>query len=536
MKPKLTPELVETVAAYRTAVAKEDLLAFAQVMAPNEPPARHHKIIAQLLMGLADGRIERLMIFMPPRAGKSLYGSKYFSAWMLGLRPDTKIVHGTHTGSLADEVGYDIRKLIDDERYPWSDIKIASDRAARTDWRTTAGGLYFGTSMGAGPTGRPANILIIDDPITNAQDADSELIRKRQADEYERGFRSRLQPWADGTPPRELMILTRWSEDDLAGRHLPEGYDGRSGKFTSRMTGEQWTVCSLPARAEHDNDLLGRAHGEWLWPSRFGDDSPWAMTERIGGRAWSSLYQQRPAPEEGVLIKTEWLKFYDGGDLPPLERLTIYGTSDFAVTDAAESRDPDWTVHMIFGVDPDWNVYLLDMWRGRTTSDVWVERYIDLVKLWKPFMWGEEQGQIIKGVGPLLSQRLRERRAVIARRPYPSIESKGARAGEFAAMDSTNLIGMLSMGRWILPSSTAALHQKAMWRGREEQFGSVDTVLREMKQFPAGRHDDTVDTQSLMARMLGDIIEGSAPSKEDDVAPDSLDALFARNERVRSDW
>lgn len=525
--PALSAELVDTIKAYRAAKAREDVLAFAQVMAPNEKPAAHHIVMARFFMALAQGRIRNLMLFLPPRAAKSLY-AKYFCAWMLGRVTDTKIVHVTHTGPLADVVGYDIRNLINSPDFPF-DLSVAADRAARTDWQTTAGGLYYGTSMSGGPTGRPANLLVIDDPLTNAQDADSDLIRNRQWTEYERGMASRLQPWADGTPPKQLVVMTRWNEDDLAGRHLPERFDGRSGKYTSRATGEEWVVCSMPARAEHKNDLLKREPGEWLWPERFGDDSAWAVAEKLGGRTWSSLYQQRPAPEEGAMIRREWMRFYDKP--PKLDELEIYGASDFAVTAASKSRDPDYTVHMIFGVARGWDVYLLDMWRGRTTSDVWVDAYLDLAELWKPLIWGEEAGQIISGVGPLLEQRSRERSVWIARRQYVSKQSKGVRAGEMASHSATTLMGMLSRGKWHLPRHTDALPAKAMWRSSPDQFGSVETVKREMLQFPAGRHDDTVDPQSLFARMLGEIIEGRVPATEEKIPSDSLEGLFRAHGR-----
>lgn len=523
---------VETLALvdeYRARSARRSLLDFAHVMSPSEWPAPHHRVMARMLEGLAEGKIARLMLFLPPRAAKSLY-AKYFVAWMLGRRRDTKIVHCTHTASLADDVGYDVRRFINSDLYPWSDVKVSTDRAARTDWQTSAGGRYYGTSMSAGPTGRPANILIIDDPITNAQDADSDLIRERQWQEYVRGLRSRLQPWSDGAPPIELMVLTRWSEDDLAGRHLPEGYDGGSGRFQSRVTGEEWVVCSMPARAEHENDLLKRAPGEWLWPERFGDDSPWAMAERIGGRGWSALYQQRPAPESGVMIQREWLSYYD--QAPPLESMTIYGASDYAVTAAGQdAKDPDYTVHMIFGVDPAWNVYLLDMWRDRATSDVWVDALLELAQIWRPLIWGEEAGQIISGVGPLIDQRSRERGVFFARRKFHSRQSKGVRAGEMAAHRSTTLIGMLSQGRWKLPRHVGALPERSWWRRAHARFGGVDVVVREMMQFPAGRHDDTVDPQSLFARMLGEIIEGQELEDKPKTPPDSLEALFLENER-----
>jgi hypothetical protein len=514
--------------AYRAAGAREDLLDFAQLMAPSEWPADHHRVIAKFFMALWRGDFDKLMIFVPPRHAKSTY-SRYFMAWALGLRPKTKIVHVTHTGGLADEVGYETRKLLDSEFYPWP-IKSAADRSARRDWTTTAGGKYFGTSMQGGPTGRPANILIVDDPLTNAEDADSQIIRDKQWQEYERGLRSRLEPWADGKPPIEILIMTRWSEDDLAGRHLPLDYAGQPGVFESRMfAGEKWVVCSLPARAEHENDLLRRQKGEWLWPERFGDGSAHHKAELRGGRTWSSLYQQRPAPEDGVLLKAEWFRWYDKA--PALDTLTIYGASDYAVTEAGrDSSDPDYTVHMVFGVDPDWNVYVLDLWRQRKTSDVWVGALIDLARDWKPLIWGEESGQILSSMDPIIRRKMMDERVFFARRQMTSKQKKTARAGEFAAQNGQTLIGWMAQGKWYLPRSIEALPAKSWWRKAGHQFASVDDLKNEMLKFPAGRHDDMVDAQSLFARLLGEIISGQEPKPEEKIPPGSLESLFREHE------
>lgn len=519
---------LELIDAYTKAGARKSFLDFAFCMEPSEQPAPHHRVMARMLEACEQGKVRRLMLFLPPRAAKSLYG-KYFIAWMLGRRPDTKIVHTTHTGPLADDVGYEIRRMINSDRYPWSEISVQADRAARRDWQTTAGGRYYGTSMSGGPTGRPANILMIDDPITNAQDADSDLIRDRQWQEYIRGYRSRLQPWADGKPPIEIMIMTRWHEDDLPGRHLPKNFDGRPGKYVSRIDGLSWIVCSMPARAEHENDLLGREKGAWLWPERFGDDSQYATAEKIGGRAWSALYQQRPAPESGVLIRREWLQFYDAP--PDLKRLRIYGTSDYAVTAAGkDTNDPDYTVHMIFGVDPDWNVWVLDMWRGRTSSDEWIEALLDLAKEWKPLLWGEERGQILSSVGPLIKRRMVDRRVFFARQGYTSKDAKGVRAGEYSAQNAQGLIGWMAQGKWRLPATLEALPAKSWWRRAGTEFASIDDLIREMMQFPAGKHDDMVDPQTLFARMIGQIIAGQSPRKDETVPPNSLEALFREHE------
>jgi hypothetical protein len=134
------------------------------------------------------------------------------------------------------------------------------------------------------------------------------------------------------------------------------------------------------------------------------------------------LYQQRPAPETGDYFKAEWFRTY--ASEPPRQTLNIYGGSDYAVT----SHGGDYTVHVVVGVDPENRMYLLDLWRGQTSSDVWIEAWCDLVKKWRPSFWAEEHGQIISGVGPFLKRRAIERQAYTHREQFVSRGDKAVRA------------------------------------------------------------------------------------------------------------
>jgi hypothetical protein len=123
----------------------------------------------------------------------------------------------------------------------------------------------------------------------------------------------------------------------------------------------------------------------------------------IGTRFWSALYQQRPTPETGDYFKADWLKPYDKA--PAREALTVYGASDYAVTDDGG----DYTVHIVVGMDPESRLYVLDLWREQTSSEMWIEAFCDLVLRWRPLGWAEEQGQIKASVGPFLDRRQIER-------------------------------------------------------------------------------------------------------------------------------
>lgn len=485
-------------------LARENFLHYYQRMTGFEP-APHHRLICKLLQRMEEDftdnegrKLDRVMLFMPPRTAKSTLGTQLFPSWIIGRRPFSKIMSGVHTQHYANKTGKIVRNYLRSQLYPFA-TKLAGDSQAKDQWATEAGGEYNGFGLMGGSThGNPAEWLFTDDLIKGRKMALSAYMRDEAWDTYKADLLTRLQGRR-----KQVFITTRWHEDDVAGRILPDGYDGRTGWYQDRETEEWWYVLSLAAKAEHEGDPTGRKVGEWLWPEQFGKPA-WGAIEKRGGYVWSALHQQRPAPEEGLLFQKEQIQFYNPADLNR-DELAIYITSDYAVTEEAGSPDPDYTVHSVWGVDPEWNIYLLDMWRGRTLTDEWIRQWIRLVKLWKPIVAGEEQGQIIKGVGPFLVRQMREENAFVMRKQYPSVSSKEARAQP--------LLGMAAMGKLWLPTG----------------HPMTDLFRAELLSFPAGRHDDMVDTATLMARMLGDIIAGRRGQKRS-LQGETLSELFKRNE------
>jgi len=460
-------------------------------------PQPHHRKICQLVQAMDDDKIDRAMVSLPPRMAKSTLCTMLAPSWLIGKYPRTNVMSGVHTQKFAEKVGKNVRNYLKSPRFPF-DTHLASDSQAKSQWATTVGGEYNGFGLMGGSThGNPADWLIMDDLIKGRKMALSSHMREEAWETYKADLLTRLQGRR-----KQLMIGTRWNEDDVAGRILPEGYNGESGWIKDRETGEPWYVLNIPAKAESD-DPLGRKVGEWLWPDLWGEKA-WGPIERRGGYVWSALYQGRPSPEEGLMFQDEHIQYYNPGDLNRAE-LTIYITSDYAVT-AAGSPDPDYTVHTVWAVDPEWNIYMLDMWRGRTLSDEWVNQFIRLVKLWKPLMAGEEQGQIIKGVGPFLVRQMREERAYVLRKQYTSVTSKESRA--------QSLLGMAAMGKLWLP------------RGHP----MTELFRSELLAFPAGKHDDMVDTGTLFARMLGEIMSGKKKSGSISPQGETLGELFKRHE------
>lgn len=269
---------------------------------------------------------------------------------------------------------------------------------------------------------------------------------------------------------------TRWHEDDLAGRILED----------AKRTGRTWRVISLPAVAEAD-DLLGRQPGEYLWDDAYGYGQTLRDAEREQTpRNWSALFQQRPAPETGDYFKEEWLRPYVTA--PDLGTLTVYGGSDFAVT----ADGGDYTVHAVVGIDPEHKPWLLDLWRGQTASDKWVDVWCDLSKQWKPNGWAFEQGQIKSGVGPFLKQRARERNCWTDMRDFPTRGDKAVRAQSMRGR-----MAMLGLGVPIGKPWYPALRA-------------------ELLSFPAGKHDDQVDALGLVGQLL-DIMGSGRKRSIDDV-------------------
>lgn len=397
---------------------------------------------------------------MPPGSAKSTYGSVLFPPWLM-QSVTTSVLAASHTTELAEKWGRRVRNLVNEHTHELG-IAVAPDNMAAGRWALTNGAEYYAAGVGTGIAGFRAGLGLIDDPIRSRQDADSELIRDRIWDWYINDFRTRLVPGA-----AQVLIQTRWHEDDLAGRALQHS---------------DWHVISLPAEAE-PKDPLGRKVGEWLW-----SDGTYGYGEQLSelkkntpARTWSALYQQRPAPEDGDYFKAEWLRPYEKA--PDPQTLRVYGGSDYAVT----ADGGDYTVHAAVGLDPEGRMYLLDLWRKQASSDQWVESFCDLVLQWKPMSWAEEQGQIKSGVGPFLERRMRERKSYTIREQFPTRGDKAVRAQSMRAR--------MALDGLYVPIN-------APWYA---DFRS------ELLSFPAGKHDDQVDAIGLVGQLLDKMRSGTKP-------------------------
>lgn len=459
--------------------AAESLIAFTEYTNPGYATAAHHRRIADKLEAVERGGIDRLAIFMPPRHGKSELASRRFPAWYLGRNPDRQIIAASYNSDLASDFGREVRNIVAGPEYgAVFDTRLREDSRAAERWNTDQGGAYVAAGVGTAVTGRGAHVLLIDDPLKDREEADSEIRRQRVWDWYTSTAYTRLMPGG-----AVIVIQTRWHEDDLAGRLL------------AAKSGDKWDVLDLPALDDN---------GKALWPEWYNETTLARIRSAIQPRDWSALYQQRPAPEDGDYFKSEWLRPYDKE--PARETLRIYGGSDYAVT----ADGGDYTVHAVVGLDPEGRMYLLDLWRKQASSDEWVEAFCDLVQRWKPMSWAEEQGQIKSGVGPFLERRMRERKAYTVREQFPTRGDKAVRA--------QSIRGRMALEGLYVPINAA-------W---------YPAFRAELLSFPAGKHDDQVDAIGLVGQLLDKMLKGLKPAEPE--KPTNMSGYRTMTTARADDW
>ncbi len=399
-----------------------------------------------------------------------MLASEFFPAWYLGRNPDHYVVTATYAQELADDFGRKVKNQIEDSSFNaiFPGVGLADDsksakrfhiegQSGGYEHSTSQRGAFYAVGVGGPLTGRGAHLLLIDDPVKNREDAESEVIRKKTKDWYTSTAYTRLMPGG-----RIVVIQTRWHEDDL------------SGWLQADHQHEGWVVLDLPAI-----DDAGNA----LWPEQYDVPALEKIKLAIGPRDWSALYQQRPSPETGDYFKREWIHTVD--HLPPRDTMLIYGGSDYAVT----SGGGDFTVHGLIGLDPEGNPWLLDVWRKQASSDVWVDAFCDLVLKWKPVGWAEETGQIKSGVGPFLLKRMMEKAAYVAREQFATRGDKAVRAQSF---------------RGLIATRGLRVHKDAPF---------LSDLISEMMSFPVGVNDDQVDMLGLIGQLIDRMSSGSKPKE-----------------------
>ena len=438
--------------------ARNNLLSFISVTYKDYKIGWVHQEICEtldnFLKDLIDGKRPRLIITMPPRSGKSEIVSRRFPAYFLGKYPDLSIISVSYSATLAEDFCRDVQRIIDSDEYKtiFPNTKL-SDKKDKNYKRTSDifeivghKGVYCSAGVGGGITGKGCDILIIDDPIKNRQEANSENTRKKIFDWYSSTAYTRLSPIGG-----VIMMCTRWHLDDLIGKVLND-----KGQ-------KPFHVISYPAIAEHDEPH--RKQGEALHPERFSLEILNEIKSTLSASDWLSLYQQRPTPEGGAIFETSKIRYYDETSEP--KRFDqIVGSWDMTFK---ENKTSDFVVGQLWGRKGS-EFYLLDMVRDR----------MDFVKTLKVFInfankhkncncWLVED----KANGTAIISTLKKHISGII--PITPKESKQERAYAITPY--------LEAGNIFFP--------------KNQKF--TKDLEEEMLQFPAGAHDDTVDsmTQAL---------------------------------------
>ena len=431
--------------------ARASLLAYAIGQWAGYQPAPHHVLLAEHLEAVERGELSRLIVTMPPRHGKSMLTSEYFPAWYEGRNPSRSVITATYSQELASDFGRKVRNLSETPlhlaAFPMG--RLAEDSAAAHRFNTESGGSYFALGRGGSATGRGANLLVIDDPLKDRAEAESEAIRGQLKAWYRSVARTRLMPSG-----AIVIVQTRWHEDDLVGYVIRE------------HAHEGWRVLNLPAVAQAD-DPLGRAEGEALWPGSFPLSELDVLKRTVGSYEWASLYQGRPAPLEGGIYKRAW--FEGRYDVPPAAFRRIVQSWDTAQKDG-DRNDP--SVCTTWG-ETATEFFLLHVFRDRIEWPALRRTAESLAERWKPHAVLIED----KASGISLLQDLRAH----TRLPIVGVEPDGdkvIRAMAVSPLAESGRVRLPRVAEWLPDFETEAF------------------------SFPNATHDDQVDSTSQALRWM----------------------------------
>jgi predicted phage terminase large subunit-like protein len=425
------------------------------------PP--HMRLLSEKLMEVASGKITRLLVELHPRAGKSELVSHYFPAWYLGHYPDRRVVLAGYDSPFAVNWSRSVRDVLIKHGQQMFQIRVTDKNGPAEWWRIDGHrGYMVAAGVGGGLTGKGGALAIIDDPVKSAEDVRSQLMRDRVWDWY----RSHLYPRLEKPGGAIVLVMSRWHEDDLAGRLLREMAHG----------GEHWEELRIPAIAEDDPeepDPLGRAPGEAMWPQRFGIEDLQRIRRAVDEYWFQALYQGRPRGQEGAQFARSGVRYFtsDGESFllqlengqtatVPDSQCARFATVDLAIS---ERQTADYTAIAVCALLPGHGLAVLDVQRARVKPGTHVEwitqEMIDWDVPWVAIESVQFQADVVA----------RARRAGLVAEKLTAKGDKMVRA--------QTAIKMWNAGQVFLPAN-------ATWAG-----DFVDEALG----FPVGAHDDQVD-------------------------------------------
>ncbi len=423
---------------------QKDFIKFVKSQWPDFIEGRHHKIIGEKFNKIAQGKLKRLIVCLPPRHTKSEFASTFFPAWMMGLRGNLKIIQTTHTAELAVRFGRRVRNIIDSDDYQnvFPNLNLEADNKSAGRWTTNQGGESFYAGVGGAITGRGADLLIIDDPVSE-QDALSPTAMDGVYEWYTSGPRQRLQPGGI-----IVIVMTRWSTKDLVGKVLKKQGDDYA---------DQWEVIEFPAiMPESDTPL---------WPEFWKKEELLSVKASLPVSKWNAQWMQNPTAEEGSIVKREWWRRWET-DVPAYSYVIQSYDTAFSKKETADySAITTWAVFEYLDQE---QIILLDAKRVRLD-------FPELKKLaWEEYKYWEPDCILIeaKASGTPLTQELRRMGIPVTAYTPSRGQDKIARM-----------------------NSVAPIFESGMVWCPDQDF--ADEVVEEMASFPYGDHDDYCDSSTM---------------------------------------
>jgi len=442
----------------------DSFLDFVKHVWPEFIEGKHHKKIAEKFNQIANGKIKRLIINMPPRHTKSEFASFLLPSWMVGRKPNLKIIQSTHTTELAIRFGRKAKNLMDSQEYKEIfKTRLREDSQAAGKWETEQGGEYYAAGVGSAITGRGADLLIIDDPHSE-QDALNVTALERAYEWYTSGPRQRLQPGG-----AIVVVMTRWNMKDLTGMLL---------KNQKELKSDKWEVIEFPA-------IL--PSGKAVWPEYWKKDELEGVKASISIGKWNAQWMQNPTAEEGSLIKREWWKVWDKPHIPPLQHIIqSYDTAFLKKETADYSAITTWGVFYPDDDSPA-NLILLDSFKERLEFPELRKEALEQYRYWNP------ETVIIEGKasGMPLTFELRKMGIPVINYTPSKGNDKHARV-----------------------NAVSPLFESGQIWAPDEKF--AEEVIEECASFPYGDNDDLVDstTQAIMRFRQGGFITHPEDEKD----------------------
>jgi predicted phage terminase large subunit-like protein len=452
--------------------ARDGFMPFIKKVWPAFIEGRHHKIMAEAFERVINGDLKRLIINMPPRHTKSEFASYLLPAWFLGQAPDKKIIQTAHTAELSVGFGRKVRNLVDSDEYKeiFPSLSLRADSKAAGRWSTSQGGEYFAIGVGGAVTGKGADLLIIDDPHSEqeGQSADPAVFDKVY-EWYTSGPRQRLQPGG-----AIIIVMTRWHKRDLTGKIIKTSVQ-REGM-------DEWELIEFPAIMPS---------GKALWPEFWRLEELEALRSELPAPKWNAQYQQDPSSEEGALVKREWWQIWEDERPPPCEFIIQSWDTAFLKTQRSDySACTTWGV--FYNPDDDGvsqpNIILLDAYKERLEFPELKKCAMEMYQEFEPDACIVEA----KAAGTPLIFELRAMGIPVSEYTPSRGNDKISRVNAVSDLFASGIV-------WC-PGTRFA-----------------EEVIEEFAAFPAGEHDDLVDssTQALLRFRQGGFLRLNSDEEDE---------------------